>query len=500
MTTETKTSLRQTLRGDDLKLYLKFAEEVLAESKKGKSQESQEPQPLAEPTPAIPIYEPVTHEPQPQTETAEYRGALGTKTRQDYEARTKMQKKPKKEGRVGRILKTSGILGLTAAFSLYTSGGNKNNEYATVPTSPPAITEPKPILLNSLDGQIIDNHEHPPIQAPKPKMGIFDEAKRALNNASPKPKTPETNYLKDALRPNSKPTSPASNESAASNESSTAPKSNSLKDVLKPKQSPTISTQNAEAQIAAPTKWQPSENAQFDDNGEVQIWPDKDIKGVTNLYYKDEKNGQWVLYNNIVPEAHVQKPWARPGDMNISNAEMEHASITRSVIQSPDGPIVRLSYPKLSNGAHFHFDIKMTPQNPDFSATLGIEDDSAKIDLITLGNFLGMSDMIRELSAGGKTLDVRILPDPQDGPGKTGKFNRDVNLGPDKTLTAKGDGLIQQQIISATNTLFEYEVRRRAWVKGQSPKRDENWAEALKAFSVNPRSGDTWTFKFSPAN
>ncbi len=236
--------------------------------------------------------------------------------------------------------------------------------------------------------------------------------------------------------------------------------------------------------------WSARENAPYEENGKIQVWPAQHLDGTIELNRLNE-SGEWETYNNIVPVAKT------PLNKQAISTEEENIKPERIVVDGPDGTkIARYQYPRMSNGARFYIDVALSPKSGKASVTLGINDDSEKIESFTPGNFLGMADMVQQIDTGISRFDAKALPTPNDGAKKFGSFSLPIGLSQDKEVVFSGDKLIQKQKLIGASGFLAYEVRRHAWMPGQKPARNENWFEAVQIIATNPpKEGATWTFE-----
>jgi len=168
----------------------------------------------------------------------------------------------------------------------------------------------------------------------------------------------------------------------------------------------------------------------FFHNGKIGIEMSEFLHGIIDLKYYDEKKGEWVLYNNIVPEVRAN------GILN--NAEMFGLKTRISRLSDSDeGQEIEIEYGKtdgevwvgenhfVGNGARIKVVANIPIDGKYISFNVEEQDDSAPIEEVALSNFFGAAEKVRYLATADGIEDVlsEKFHDVKDGIWTVGKFD-----------------------------------------------------------------------------
>ncbi|HVZ67705.1 MAG TPA: hypothetical protein VG917_05610 [Patescibacteria group bacterium] len=212
--------------------------------------------------------------------------------------------------------------------------------------------------------------------------------------------------------------------------------------------------------------WKPRENSNFDDNGLIGVGPSAVKPGILDLSYKD-KNGQWIVYNNIVPVTLVGNEW--------SNAEISQVPLQKEVLTDTKGrQYIEYKY-SLPNGSKIALDISLNPNEKAAYVTVKPLPGSAPIDNVQIGNFWGLKEGVKTVKIGNKVMHATDNPPPIDDYGANGRWEGPFPLSPATPVEFWGTGPKQiQQIVGnpGGNIAAVTEIRNTPWDRTQDQLRN----------------------------
>ncbi len=233
-----------------------------------------------------------------------------------------------------------------------------------------------------------------------------------------------------------------------------------------------------------PEKWTPKENTRFDDNGLIAIGLSETKPGILDLKYKDQKSGEWILYNNLVPVA--------TANGSLSNAEIDMVAPKRIVSKDKNGEstlVYRYSFP---NGAIVDLKVDIEPSKKSVIVTSNKAANSAAISEYYVGNFFGLQTGVNAVEIDGVVYKAGDQGIPSDAAGKNGKFAH-LNFPSNHVLTLIGNGPKQRHELISSNSqaramkedrLHEWDPKTQKELREQQVPPGKPWTETV-AFVFN---------------
>ncbi len=245
------------------------------------------------------------------------------------------------------------------------------------------------------------------------------------------------------------------------------------------------------------------------ENGQIGIEQSTFLSGIIDLKYKDKETGEWVLYNNIIPEVTVKR--------NPNHAEMFGSKTTMQLISNtPEMQEIEIQYEKMQgrkkvgkhvfqgNGAHFKLIATIPSNKPEITFRVVQHDDSTPIDSVSLGNYFGAAQRVRYLEVNNEIIDtLTTYPTPRDGNFEIGDFYQfDAPNDGKVRFWSDGSNFIQTQSVGNVKDPITLEIEKRAnpWRPEQSSQDhpynpEKPWLEMVRI--TQPYSPDkTWTFGY----
>ncbi len=245
----------------------------------------------------------------------------------------------------------------------------------------------------------------------------------------------------------------------------------------------------------------------FFHNEHIGIEMSKFLPGIIDLKYFNEDNGEWELYNNIVPEV-VANGRMNNAEMFSLGTNIKFSSNSQGEQQIEieydrfNGTVQVGDYPFEGNGSHFSVIANIAKDSPEISFRVKQHEDSSSIESVSLGNFFGLKTHLRYLESDGQVMDIlNDFDTPQDGNYITGDF---YHYNPPSSglvrFWSEENPMIQYQKINTSGSLLRIEKRSTPWRPEHSDPEHEfypkhPWLELVSVFQeYSPEA--TWTFGY----